>query len=683
MVWNFTRRIVQKETSVLNTIVSDSMEKVSTTSNPLLCKNMVVIRDTKDCNIKGGTQMCVAQGVLESIKDPDVMKEFKKEVHEKVEKEFNHVVSTNLRGIMKHPSVKTKDVIAAALSFKSMEITTTFTKHVSTTITNNTTKKLATRCNQAIHAANKATIDGTICETKEHMDHVSNLGQQESGINGLASCALGEGDWESNRPTPVENEIVEAFTDLSRDWVPKGVEPLQSACYSLLLSSILLVIGWSASAHKSKYSIPLKVLTLIMVAITLYVWPGRLSLIHGGSPYSSPITTKTVGGQWICNKEAMRKIILSPLGRVLYDSRTDTQSFSSYGQCGILGGHCDAPGLSDHINDWKDINKACSALAPAVITSCKASDVFSSVISNVNVPSCKRCKGKVGLFDSTVDCADVKDVSTKIYGGFGFATNSDGSTASFSCPPGDESCIPDRVRYTSLAPGECLSGEYHDQKRVVVGIMKDCAKVKEMAKNPSDEIGTMCPPKPSDYLLCSDDGKCYYSFKDPARKKYCQNDFTDCKDQSYLKDKFYADILEAKCDIAIDQSKEHAGLLNMVLPIYVLLFVFIVLMFGYRWTMNGRPQPVPTPIYVLSMLLVIPVLVCLLPPFGIVQVVNQRGIYTGGGLPFDGEGNSFDPVMTMVPIGLLLIATIALVPFVYASGHLNEVVEKKVVGGKK
>jgi hypothetical protein len=173
-----------------------------------------------------------------------------------------------------------------------------------------------------------------------------------------------------------------------------------------------------------------------------------------------------------------------------------------------------------------------------------------------------------------------------------------------------------------------------------------------------------------DYMKCNKDGDCSYSAVNLHNTKYCKNDLTDCANQAYLADQFYADILDARCDISKKRADTNATMLKFVIPIYITLVAIIATMFMYRWIRNSRVQPIPVLIYFLSILMMIPVLFCVFPPFGIVQVSNQRGLYEGGGLPFNGEGG-FDFTMVIVPIALGLLLVITFVPYVYSRGKLK------------
>lgn len=668
----------KKKQSVIT--LSDTIEKYTESSNPVVCRNVAIIRDTANCNIRGGNQMCAAEGALEILRDPGVIKSVKETVTNKTTKEarkglrtIGDIIKDQAKNFPPKDKADVDRFLGSGASFLALPLgTRDVTESVSASVACDSMTRMTTKCNQAVHALNKATIDGTICSKDEYMDHISNFGEQISGVSSLAQCSLGEGDWK-NVVGDVDQRGVQflaAVKELAREWVPKGVEPFLSIYYACFIASVILVVGWSASAHKSPLSPFIKLLTIITVVVSAYVWPGRMAVRYGSSPFSKPTTHATIGGDWVCNKEAMEKFFISPLGRPYFDKETGDLKHYGYNGCGIYSGQCDDPSLKQDLQKWTGINNACLQIPDGITKSCDTQSLFDAIISTSNVPHCKKCEGKYGLYDAEIDCEQVSDIPPDVYGGFGNSFQSNGTVKTVNCPKDDKACIRDRIKYGEVSPGECISGEYHEQKRELVKLYMQCKTLKDLAKKPTDEIGEMCPPKPSDYLKCNDDGKCNYS--EGSHRKNCSNDIEGCANPGYQQDKYYVDAINMRCEMELSLN-ERRGNITVVITVlvYFLIVPFLILMFLFRWFKNGRIQPIPLPVFVTSMLLTIPMLIVMLPPLGVVQVGNKMGIYEDGYLPFNGEG-AFDFLRTLAPMALCLFLAIVFVPLVYLRGKLSD-----------
>lgn len=656
--------------------LSVAIEKHTGNSNPVVCKNITVIRSTVNCNIKGGNQMCAAEGALEILRDPVISKSVKNTTKEESSEHLRSgmiriediISKTNLK--LSNPKEFVSDHMRRGRGYLTTTGTKDIKNSVSSSIVHDAVARMNTKCNQAVHALNKATIDGTICSNDEYMTHISNFGEQESGVSSLAQCALGEGDWKGvvggvDQRAP---QFVNAIAELGRDWVPKGVEPFLSIYYACFVASLILTVGWSASAHKTPFSPFLRLLTIIAVIASMYVWPGRMAVRYGYAPFSDPVSRATIGGDWVCNTEAMEKFFISPLGRPYLDKQSGELQYDGYTGCGIYSGKCAEPELQGDLARWTEINNACLRFPTGSINSCDAQSLFDGVISETNVPHCKRCEGKYGLYDSLVDCEQVDEIRIDKYGGFGNSFLSNGTMKTLTCPEGDSSCISSKTEYNTISPGECIAGEYHEQKREVVNLYKKCTDIKNKSKNPVDAVGEMCPPKPDDYLKCSDDGKCYYEKVFPSKE--CSNDLEGCANIEYLQDKFYLEAIGLRCDLDKTLNREKGMLILVTASIvYLLIVPLLVSVFVWRWFKNGRVQPVPLPIFVISMLLIVPMIVVLVPPYGVFQVGSRVGIYKEGWLPFNGDGE-FDLLGTVIPMVICLFLAIVLVPLVYLRGKL-------------
>ena len=670
-MFNSVRR---SSSSALN--LSDVVEKYTETSNPVVCQNITVIRNTVNCNIKGGNQMCAAEGALEILRDPVISKSVKttakeessEQIHSSMIRIEDIIGKTNLQ--LSGLNEIAKEHMRRGRDYMGRTGVRNVVNSVSSSIMHDAVTRMNTKCNQAVHALNKAIIDGTICSKDEYMTHISNFGEQESGVSSLAQCAFGEGGWKDvvggvDQRGP---QFVNAMAELARDWVPKGVEPLLSIYYACFVASLILTVGWSASSHKSRFSPFLRLLTIIAVIASMCVWPGRMAVRYGYAPFSDPVSRATVGGKWVCDTEAMEKFFITPLGRPHLDKQSGELQHGGYTGCGIYSGKCAEPGVPGDLARWTKINNACLRFPTSSIESCSAQSLFDGVLSSTNVPHCKRCKGMHGLYDGMVDCEQVNEIPLDKYGGFGSSFLSNGTVKTITCPEDDSACISDKTVYNRISPGECIAGEYHEQKREVVNLYKRCMDIKNEAKNPVDAVGEMCPPKPNDYLKCSDKGRCYY--ENVFASKECSNDLEGCANIAYLQDKFYLDAIGLRCDLDKALNHEKGRLISVAVSIvYLLIVPLLVSVFVWRWFKNGRVQPVPWPIFVTSMLLIVPMIVVLVPPYGVFQVGSKSGIYKEGWLPFNGDGK-FDFLGTLIPMVICLFLVTVSVPLVYLRGKL-------------
>lgn len=656
MIPHTTRKRVEAviDKSVETAIDNVSEERIGE-AKPIVCINAMGILKTDNCRLSGGKQMCEAYGLTELFSESSLTG--------KLEDETNKQLSDRLGGIYKEQLKQLESMLEADVDeSKKTEYKTLLSglptdtsslnrilSKVTQTISHQTVSRMTTNCNNILYGENLRLITNSSCELGSSWLTFSD---QISSVKSLSRCAL-------NLDGPIDLlgddytkgvEFIDAYQNFASSWAPKGIEPEMSfylMYFSLVLIAIVslpvLVVDDKGNGNIRIAKVVSLVVALILVVASINIWPGYHAIETGMWPYSYPYSRKLISKARgpLCpeNAKSVNKVAVTPFGRMT-KGQNARYTLSGYNGCGILSKKCDDDQAAIDMEAWENIQEACYNAPIGITKSCDKSSVFTSAITmSDNIPGCKICSGKIGLYDDGVNCSTAKDVNPYVYAGFGYHNGLDNRRKEVTCPENDTDCIGNQRIYSTVSPGECTDQNYQHQKRKAIKMLRACDKVTSFSRTDTKVISEMCPPKVSDYLSkCEDNGKCNYTSKNPNNDAYCKNDLSSCDDTQYIIDNGFDKALRVTCETREEIHKANQSrFVYLIAPIMTFLFLILFSCYALVSTYFKKVLFLPSWAYIVIMLLTIPMVLSIGSSYGVMSAYLGTGEYKDGVVPENGE----------------------------------------------
>lgn len=623
---------------------------------PIVCENVVSVLKTDKCRLLGGRQMCESYGLTELFSGSKQSERLKEETSKQLQESVRNVYLTQLKDLKKliKAAGKEKDE-----QFKHIYDESNIKEKLLSAVTQNVSyrsvSRISTSCNNILFGENVRLLSQVSCEMGGDWIRFA---KQSTTVSGLSRCAV-------NTDAPLDLmgdeymegvDFLDAYQDFGSEWVPKGVDPVVSLFWVYFTLMFVVVVGGpviAISGHGDGKTNIMRVVvfsfSLTLAFFSYYVWPGDYALKNGMWPYTYPYTMKPINPEKgpICPLDSTPpvSIAVKPYG-IMEKGSDGKYDLHGYGkECGILSGKCDNVQSKIDLDAWNDIQKACYNAPVGIVKTCAMKDVFESVVTMTDlIPGCKRCEGKIGLYDDTVSCEATPEINPRVYAGFGYSFGLDNRRSEVECPEGDYTCIPNPQDYARISPGECTDQNYQFQKRKAIKMLKACEDVTAFSRADSENLIDMCPPNVSDYLSkCGPDGKCTYETSNKKLQPFCENNLEGCDSNNYIADSYFDKALVSTCKMRTEAHEQKKDLFYVVvLPVFI--FLVIGLCSCYMVVASDRKKflYVPLPVYLIGMALVIPMLIPIESTSGIYSAYTRQGDYVDGVIPEDGEESHFE-----------------------------------------